>query len=137
MNQKPSDIRDILLWWGRSRAMSDAYHLDFPHKSPYSQDSRQSDQWSLKAVVLNDEHHALIDSAVSQLKTKGDNRWSAVVLSYVYRQLDREIGKHLGCSTTTARETRVAAENWLEAKLEEKGVENVFDPSYKGTVPNS
>lgn len=112
------DIRLILSSWGRSRALNDAYHLDYPHASPYCADMRTSGTWSAKSKPLKDDHHVLVDKEVSELKLRGDRRYPAIVLSYVHGKRDKDIAKYLKCSVSSAREARIAGENWLDGRVE-------------------
>ena len=112
------DIRIILAAWGKSRALSDSRHLYYPNVSPYCKDMRTTGRWSAKLPDLSEDHHIAVDREVSDLKTRGDNRHSAIVLSYVFGARDRDIAKVLKCSTSSAREARIAGENWLDARVE-------------------
>lgn len=112
------DIRLILGAWGKSRSIDDAHHLDYPHVSIYCQDSRNSGNWAAKLPDLSEDHHIAVDREVSDLKTRNDNRYPAIVLSYIHGARDKDIGRVLKCSTSSAREARIAGENWLDARVE-------------------
>jgi hypothetical protein len=112
------DIRTILAAWGRSKALSDSSHLYYPSVSPYCKDMRSTGRWSSKLPNIKEENHLFVDSQVSELKTRGDRRHSAIVLCYVYGARDIDIAKELKCSKASAREARIAGENWLDAKVE-------------------
>jgi hypothetical protein len=75
-------------------------------------------RWSSKLPNIKEENHLLVDRSVSELKTRGDRRHSAIVLCYVYGARDIDIAKELKCSKASAREARIAGENWLDAKVE-------------------
>lgn len=118
MSEDRLDIRLVLSSWGRSRALNDAYDIDYPHASPYCADMRTTGTWAAKVKSLNDDHHAMVDRHVSELKLREDNRYPAIVLSYVHNKRDKDIARHLKCSVSSAREARIAGENWLDGRIE-------------------
>ena len=110
-------IQEVLRAWGTSKAVNDPYALDYPHETPFAKQMRNSGQWAAKAPPLGDEHHARVDAAVSELKTRQGYRYDAICYHYIEGNKDHETAKALCCSTSKAREYRIAGENWLEAKL--------------------
>ena len=110
-------ITDILQAWGRSRALNDAYSLDFPHQSPYAREMRNSGQWSSKTPPLDDELHAQVDAAVSELKNRGGQRHKVIFLAYVEGKSDSDIARRLKSSRSSVRSIRMAGESWLDARL--------------------
>lgn len=110
-------IYDLLMGWGRSKAIDDAYHLDFPHQSPYAVGMRNSGQWASKAPDLPEELHNRVDQEVSALKQRGDLRHKAITLAYIKGFRDVHISSALRVSRNRAKELRLAGESWLEARL--------------------
>lgn len=110
-------IHEILTNWGKSRRVNDAHHLSYPHETPFSRLSRNS-----RAVgdgSLPEEDHQLVDSAVSELRARSDARHEVLVLAYVDGLPDGRIAKRLRQSRSKAREIRISAEAWVEAKIPE------------------
>jgi flavorubredoxin len=115
-------IQLYLMQWGKSRAVNDAYHLDYPHETPFSKLSKSSG-WAVSLPPLDDELHAAVDKAVSELKWHDEERHVIVVLSYIGGHSDSAIARALSklrsrrVSQHAARTLRRQAENWLESKI--------------------
>lgn len=111
------DVTLLLASWGKERQIGDAYHLDYPHVSPYASEMRQSDRWSARMPSLPEDRHSQVDKVVSRLKSLGGHRHDAIVLCYIEGMNDRQIGKKLRMSKSSARTVRQAGENWIEGAL--------------------
>jgi len=123
MDRDRADIRIILARWGQSRSMNDAYQIDYPHCSPYCRDVRNAGDSVERVPVLSDDNHKLVDRHVSELgeraiQNEKDIRYRAICLAYICKMRDKDIAKRLECSTSRAREGRIAGENWLDARVE-------------------
>ena len=60
-------VQEYLIRWGKSRALNDGYHIDYPHETPFSRMSRAGG-WAVKLPPLDDQTHGLVDTVVSQLR---------------------------------------------------------------------
>ena len=110
-------IQELLRSWGRSKEIADACGLDFPSIAPYAKEMRNSGQWTSKAPSLAEDEHMRVDAEVSALKLRKGRRHKAIVLAYVGGFKDCDLANYFHCSKSTAREARIAGENWLEARL--------------------
>jgi len=118
-----NSVQDLLIRWGKSPRVNDAYRLDYPHETPFSRLSK-SGGWAVKLSPLSDELHGQVDRAVSQLGLIDEYRHAVVVLSYVHccgdaviaRALSRETGARHTRHTVSALRHR--AEGWLESRIE-------------------
>ena len=79
---------------------------------------RNSGQAHHRAPILPDEEMIRIDREVSLLAIRKPNHHKAIVYAYLYHKRDGEIAKLMHGSRSWVRELRVAAEHYLEAKLE-------------------
>lgn len=123
MTDDRADIRVILRKWGQGRSMNNAHHIDYPHRSVYCAQMRNSGQWAAPIKVLSEDTHELVDRHVSELKKrcgdgKRDFRYLAICMSYIENKRDKDVAGKLKCSTSRAREARIAGENWLDARLD-------------------
>ena len=112
------DIETVLSRWGRSALLGDARSLDYPSMTTFARLARSTGAWAVGAAPLQEEHHALVDAAVSALRVRSPDRWVALVGHYVYGWSDKRLGVKLRCSTTAARSVRVAATAWVEALVD-------------------
>jgi hypothetical protein len=119
---KVNDVRDLLLAWGTGRHINSAYHLDYPHETPFNRMRRSPGRATVSAAGLEEDMFDRIDSVVSELATKGDLRHPVIALAYVERMNDLKIGKTLRIGKTKARECRIAGENWVAAKIDALGI---------------
>lgn len=110
-------IQSLLQSWGRDRELHDGDSLGFAPMSIYAREMRNSGQWASKSPPLSEDEHMRVDAEVSALKLRKGRRYKAIVLAYVAGFRDQDLGKYFHCSTSTAREARIAGENWLEARL--------------------
>ena len=116
------DVQQILIRWGKSRAINDANHLDFPHETPFSRLSK-SGGWAVKMSSLDDETHGQVDAVVSQLGMADEYRHAVIVMSYVHMWSDAVIGRALSQESKIkhtrhhVRDIRHRAEGWIESRL--------------------
>ena len=109
-------IQDVLQAWARGRAMDDAPNGVKP--PGWVQLIRNPGQAHHRAPILPDEEIIRIDREVSLLAIRKPNHHKAIVYAYLYHKRDGEIAKLMHGSRSWVRELRVAAEHYLEAKLE-------------------
>ena len=109
-------IQDILQAWARGRAMDDAPN----HVKPpaWTKLIRNPGGAGHRSPTLPDEDMIRVDSAVSALKERKPIHYRVIVYCYLYNQRDADIAKLLHGSRSWAREVRMAAEHYLEAKLD-------------------
>ena len=112
-------IQDRLIAWGRGRAMNSAPN-DYPSKAAFAQWIARG---NINIAPLTIEEHERIDSVISDMKNKKPTHHAIICLYYVERWRDAKIAgkwRFDGSkqSRTWVRENRVAAEHYLEAKLE-------------------
>lgn len=116
-------IQSDLIRWGKSRKLNDAYHLDYPHETPFSRLSK-SDGWAVRLPPLDEDRHLMVDSVVSQLGMIDEYRHAVIILAYVEdcsdaviaRALTKETGERY--SRHTVQEMRHRAEGWIESRLD-------------------
>jgi hypothetical protein len=65
-------IQQHLIRWGKSRAMNDAYAIDYPHETAFSRMAR-TDGWAVKLAPLDEDAHGTMDKIVSELKLRSSN----------------------------------------------------------------
>jgi len=109
-------IQDILQAWARGRAMDDAPNGVKP--PAWVQLIRNPGQAHHRAPILPDEEMIRIDREVSMLAIRKPNHHKAIVYAYLHHKRDGEIAKLMNGSRSWVRELRVAAEHYLEAKLD-------------------
>jgi hypothetical protein len=117
-------VQTLLSRWGQTRRIDDPYEIDYPHETPFSRLARTPGSWGIKAEPLSDEMHGLIDSVISQLKTRHGLRHEVIWRSYVYgdsdSQIARDISKRLPHKITRheVKNWRWGAEGWIESRLD-------------------
>lgn len=109
-------IQDVLQAWARGRAIDDAPNGVKP--PGWVQLIRNPGQAHHRAPILPDEEMIRIDREVSMLAIRKPNHHKAIVYAYLHHKRDGEIAKLMHGSRSWVRELRVAAEHYLEAKLE-------------------
>ena len=109
-------IQDILQAWARGKAMDESPNDIKPPSWVAS--IRNPGTANHRAPILPDDEMVRVDSAVSAMKDRKPSHHRAIVLFYLYRLRDKDIAKRLHGSRSWARETRIAAEHYLEAKLD-------------------
>ena len=107
-------ITDVLERWGRSRKINDAYSIGFPHATSTE---RAITGKGRNTEGLPCEDHQLVDAAISELNTRGGLRHKVLCMYYVDGKHDKMIAEKLRMSRSKAREVRIAAEAWVEAKI--------------------
>lgn len=108
-------IRILLEQWGRSRHVSSAYHLDYPHETPTNRMRRSPGRGTVAAAGLGEEAYMAVDRAVSQL---GEPRKTVVVMWYLKRQKHKTIAKCVGVDHRAINGILTAGENEVSAYLE-------------------
>jgi len=109
-------IQDVLQAWARGRAIDDAPNGVKP--PGWVQLIRNPGQAHHRAPILPDEEMIRIDREVSMLAIRKPNHHKAIVYCYLHHKRDGGIAKLMNGSRSWVRELRVAAEHYLEAKLE-------------------
>lgn len=107
-------IQDLLVSWGRGKAMNNAEN-GYPHQTPFS---RLAGAGDIGTAPLPDDDHIRIDAAVSSLKARKLDHYKVIKCAYIKNMKDHDIARRLRCSRSTARDTRLQAECWLEGRLE-------------------
>lgn len=122
-------IQQQLIRWGRSRAINDAYHLDYPHETAFSRMSK-SDGWAVKMPPLDDDEHGAVDRVVSELRASNEVRHSVIVLAYVEGLMDNTIARLMTklnqinnpgspkVKMDEVKSMRLQAEGWIESRIE-------------------
>jgi hypothetical protein len=108
-------IQDILEAWARGRAMDDPPNDIKP--PGWTKSIRTPGTATVKAPILPEDDMIRVDSAISSLKNRKPTHHKVIVLAYLYRKRDPEVARLLHGSRSWAREIRVSAEHWLEAKI--------------------
>ena len=106
-------IQDLLIAWGRNRALSDP-----PNGYPTSILGRMMSKGTVSLPTLPDEDVERVDAAVSQLRLKHTIKHEIIKLHYIHHRTDREIAKQMGGSRSWIRSLRENAEHYLEGKLD-------------------
>jgi len=104
-------IQEALILWGRGKAMADAPN-GYQTPSLFHRPSRS-------VLSLSPEIHSQIDQVVSALRLSKPQHYEIICRAYVHLWRDGRIARELRRSRSWVRETRIAAEYYLEAKLEE------------------
>jgi len=108
-------IQDILEAWARGRAIDEAPNNIKP--PGWTKSIRNSGQATVKAPMLPDEDMIRVDSAISAMKHRKPTHHQVIVYFYLHRLPDKAIARELSGSRSWVRETRIAAEHYLEAKI--------------------
>jgi len=108
------DIQTLLRAWGISHAMNHAPN-DYPKQAAFV---RLMSRGNVSVPPLPDEYHQRIDGVVSSLKHRRPDFYEVICYAYVAGLSDVRISKKIKCNRWQAREMRVAAEAYVEAKLE-------------------
>ena len=107
-------IQDLLLAWGRGKAMNNATN-GYPAQTPFS---RLAGAGDIGTAPLPDDEHIRIYAAVSSLKVRKGEHYKVIKCAYVKSMKDHQIARRLKCSRSHARDTRLQAEHWLEGRLD-------------------
>jgi hypothetical protein len=110
-------IQEKLLAWGKGLAMQTAPN-GYPPRSPYVADMRTSGRAMVRIAPLPDDEQQRIDGIVSGMKQTRPERYEVICLAYITRLRDHQIAQRIRASRHAAKEIRIAAEAYLEAKLE-------------------
>ena len=112
-------IQDTLIAWGRSRAINSAPN-GYPSQAAFA---RLIARGNINIAPLGEDEIVRVDSIVSGMKAKKPTHHIIICLAYVEGWRDARIAQKWRFdgerhSRSWVREQRVAAEAWLEAKLE-------------------
>ena len=112
-------VQDRLAEWGRWHHSS-GIHLGDPTEAAFNRMSRQG-RASVRMAMITDDDALWVDKAVSELKLRShgvDYRWEVLVRCYLWNQSQSAIARRLKLSRHTIRELLIAAENWVDARLD-------------------
>ena len=113
-------IQDLLTAWGKGRAISDPPN-GYPSQAPFA---RLIARGNVGLPKLPDEAHGRVDGAVSDLRLKKPLHHAIIVKSYIGRLTDAQIARQISkaekrpTSRSTVRGIRIAAEHWIEGRLD-------------------
>lgn len=110
-------IHDMLMAWGRNRAISDPPN-DFPNQTAFARLIRNPGSANLSIAPLDEDEVQRIDREISSLRVKKERHWQVICLAYIEQLTDKRVGRRLRMSRSAARAIRQQAEHYLEAKLE-------------------
>ena len=107
-------VVDTLLAWGRGRAINDPPN-DYPRMAAFA---RLSGRGDVGIAPLSIEEHEYVERVMLDLRERDANRFTVLRLIYVFRLSERQAAKAMKQTRSWVRETRIAAEGWVEAKLD-------------------
>ena len=107
-------IQDKLIAWGRGLAMN-APPNGFPSQSAFA---RVIARGSIKVPPLDAEEQERIDSVVSDMKHHKPEHYEIICYHYITLLRDGQIARKVKKSRTWVRETRIAGEHYIEAKID-------------------
>lgn len=110
------DIKDLLIAWGRGRALSSAEN-GYPHQSAFARFIRNPGSANVVALPIPEDVFMAVDKAASELRTRRPGAHTIIVLAYIHRMSDAAIGRKQKCSRSTVRNAREAAENWIAGRI--------------------
>jgi len=115
------DVQGLLKAWAQWR-FSSGLHIGFPRRAAFVRDARMPGRATVRVPDIPDEYAQRIDLAVSQLKLRsepvpGDHRWQVLTDSYLAGWSDGVIARKRRLGRESVRVTRIAAENWIEARI--------------------
>jgi len=108
------DIQTLLRAWAMGVAINRAPN-GWPRQSAFA---KEMGKGNIGMPPLPDEEQQRIDRIVSDLKIPRPDFYEVICLSYISGLSDVKISRRLKCNRWQAREKRVAAEAYLEAKLD-------------------
>ena len=112
-------IQDLLIAWGRGRAMNDPPN-GLPNQTTFA---RFISLGSISVPPLDPDYQGRIDAVVSRMKHSKPQHHKIIFCAYVNNLRDGAISKEMRFdgqrySRSWVRQTRKAAESYLEAKLD-------------------
>ena len=107
-------IQDLLIAWGKGRSIHDAPN-GYPSQTPTARLQAKCD---IGIAPLPDDEQQRVDAAVSAMSLTKPTHYRVICFAYIDHKTDSIIGKKLRMSRSSAREASVAAEFYLEAKLD-------------------
>jgi hypothetical protein len=109
-------IQDKLRAWARGKAMDEAPN---DAKGPgWTRSILNPGRATHRAPVMPEDEMIRVDREVTALRERKPGHYQVIVRYYLRHEQDREIAVAMRGSRTWVRELRVAAEHYLEAKLE-------------------
>lgn len=109
-------IQLTLMAWSRGKAIDDAPNGIRP--PAWTKSIRNPGTANLSIPPLPDDEMMRVDYAISAMKHRKPKHHSVIVLYYLEHKGDKEVARRIRGSRTMARELRIAAEHYLEAKLD-------------------
>ena len=109
-------IQDLLRAWGANQAINRPPN-DYP-KNPLGQYSRSPGQAGPRLPSISDDAREKVEAAVNVLRQRKRKHYDVICLAYIYGIKDADIGRANRASRSWARELRVSAEHWIEARVE-------------------
>jgi hypothetical protein len=116
-------VQDLLIAWGRGRSINSAPN-GYPPKAAFAV---LISRGNLNAAGYTEEELERVDRYVSDMKLKKPIHHAIIALHYVERMTDARTAHYLRkhgsedvrrAKRTWVRETRLAAEHWIEGRLE-------------------
>ena len=117
-------IQDVLRAWANGRAIGSAPNDVKP--PAWTKLIRNAGSANVGIPPLPEEEMIRVDVAISDLKWRKPSHHKAILVYYLYRKADKDIASELGKSVSKAREIRISAEHYLEARLEKPIEQNIF-----------
>ena len=115
--QSMAQIQDLLWAWSKGKAIDDA-----PNRLPSaSAFAKLLGRGNVGPLPLGHDEHLAVDKVVSDMKNRKKAHHYIIVEFYLNHKTDVQIGRQMKperWSRSKVRETRIAAEHYLEAKLE-------------------
>ena len=116
--QSDMHITYILRQWGKSKSIGWAPN-GYPPMVPFANQIRNPGAANVSMPHLPDDLHLRVDREISDLlRKRKDDHYFVICLAYMEGKKDGQIAKELNRSRSWARTTRIAAEHYLEARLE-------------------
>ena len=112
-----TSITDILTAWGRARSVHDAPN-GYPSSIPFARMMRGAGTATLKSAPVQDDAMFMVDRILSDMRLRKPQHYGVLWLYYVENLRDHQIAERVHCSRSTARSDRMAAEVWVEAKMD-------------------
>lgn len=112
-------VQDRLTKWARWHRSS-GISIGYPSEAAFHRMSRQG-RATVKAAQCSDDEALGVDMAVSALRTRSegvDQRWEVLARRYLWNQSDSAIARSLKLSRHTVKEIGIAAESWIDARLD-------------------
>lgn len=115
-------ISSLLASWGIDKRVSWATN-GYPSSCTFARfmvNPGEAAEKGLRHVPLSTDLHNQVDAAVSSMKPRKPEHYKIVCYAYIGRMADHVIGERLGLSRSSVRGLRMAAEAWVESRLDTK-----------------